>query len=1004
MMLRIIRLAFQLLVVFTVVRSAGAQSNIPDTQSPKDKLSTPQEALKSIKLPPGFKAQLFAHEPEVIQPINMSFDSRGRLWVSECLTYAESKTNFDLTLKDRIVILEDTDNDGVHDKRTVFWDQGHHLTSALPGFGGVWVLCAPNLLFIPDRDGDDKPDGEPEIILTGFDNNSIRHNIVNGLAWGPDGWLYGRHGITTTSFVGTPDTPASKRVPINCGIWRYHPSKKIFEVVCRGGTNSWGLDWDANGNAFFINTVIGHFWHSIPGAYFKRMFGEHFNPRLFELIDQHADHYHWDRVENWSDIRSKGVTPTTDKAGGGHAHCGFMIYQGDNWPIEYQGRAFTANLHGRRINVDRIEPNGNGFIARHEPDFMHVGDLWFRGIELVYGPDGGVFVIDWSDVGECHENDGVHRNSGRIYKITHGDMKKKPNADLSKLSNLELVDFVSSMNEWHYRQARRILQERATSGMKMMDAGEKLNSSLGKLKQSNHKLRALWMLYAISALDGKKILALLDSEDEQVRSWGVRFLMDEENMSSDTLQALEKLAVSEKSALVRLYLASILQKVPVGSRGNLALALASRQEDKNDYNQPLMLWYGIEPTVSMNPSFGVKLAKASAMGRHRIFVARVLAEEIDSNPNAMNELLLLAGSLDVDKQKEIAQGLQDGLRGRRKAKAPEAWNAFSERLVASKDADAAKLAREISIVFGDGRALDEVMKIAGNNRESAGARLAAISTLVENKAKGIEQLLPKLVNDRSVSEAAIRGLASFNLPETPKLIIGQFGRLDPAAKKAAIDTLCSRPAYAIELLNAVGESKVPRDVITAYHARQIAAFNDPSLGAKLSANWGEVRIPTEKKKEQIAKLRTQLETSSKEKADLVQGRLLFQKVCANCHGLFGQGGNLGPDLTGSQRSNLEYLLENILEPNATVAADYRMSAVTLKDGRLLTGLVFKRANKAVEVVGPTEKKTVLAEDIDSIKPLNVSPMPENLLESLKPGEIRDLFGYLMSPVQVLLPK
>lgn len=129
--------------------------------------------------------------------------------------------------------------------------------------------------------------------------------------------------------------------------------------------------------------MIGHFWHSIPGAYFKRMFGEHFNPRLFELIDQHADHYHWDRVENWSDIRNKGVTPTTDKAGGGHAHCGFMIYQGDNWPADYQGKAFTANLHGRRINADRIEAHGNGFVARHEPDFMNVGDLWFRGLSFV---------------------------------------------------------------------------------------------------------------------------------------------------------------------------------------------------------------------------------------------------------------------------------------------------------------------------------------------------------------------------------------------------------------------------------------------------------------------------------------------------------------------------------------------------------------------------------------------------------------------------------------------
>jgi len=995
-------LSFTVLLL-TLSLSLFAQTKIPDTQNPKDKLSDPKDALKSIKLPEGFKAQLFAYEPDVIQPIHMSFDTKGRLWVCECLTYAESKTNFDLTLKDRIVILEDTDNDGVHDKRTVFWDQGQHLTSAVPGFGGVWVLCAPKLLFIPDRNGDDIPDSEPEVILDGFDNKSIRHNIVNGLAWGPDGWLYGRHGITTTSFVGTPDTPISKRTPINCGVWRYHPTKKTFEVVSRGGTNSWGHDWDAHGNTFFINTVIGHFWHAIPGGYFKRMFGEHFNPRLYDLIDQHADHYHWDRVENWSDIRNKGVTPTTDKAGGGHAHCGFMIYQGDNWPSSYQGKAFTANLHGRRINCDKIEPNGNGFIAKHEPDFMFVGDLWFRGIELSYGPDGGVFVLDWSDVGECHENDGVHRNSGRIYKITFGNIKKPATSDLAKLSNSELVALVMSPNEWHYRQARRILQERAVISKNLPDVAEKLQSLLGKVELSQHKLRALWMLYSIGALDQKKILGLLDSDDEHLRSWGVRFLMDEESISGVAISSLEKLAQNEKSALVRLYLASALQKIAVPSRAELGLILATKVEDKNDHNQPLMLWYGMEPTVSADPMLGVKLAQATAMGIHRNFVARLLAEELDSSPKAMEQLLTLATSKNLDFQKEIAKGLQDGLRGRRKANAPPSWVAFQEKLITSQDVEAQKLAREIAIIFGDGRALDEVLKIASNNNENSNARMAALATLVENKAKGIELLLVKLVNDRGVSEGAIRGLASFNLPETSKLIVNGFSRLDPASRKAAIDTLCSRPAYAEELLQAVSDGKVPRDAISAYHARQISAFNNSELTTKLSSIWGEVRVPTEKKKQQIAMLRKELETANKEKVDLVQGRLLFQKVCANCHGLFGQGGNLGPDLTGSQRSNLEYLLENISEPNATVAADYRMSAVMLRDGRLLTGLVFKRANKAMEIVGPTERKTVLAEDVESIKSLNVSPMPENLLENLKPEEIRNLFSYLMSPVQIALP-
>ena len=997
------RFLFSLLFLCMTAQSWG-QVQIPDTQNPKDKLSTPQEALKSMKLPDGFKATLFAHEPQVIQPISMNFDERGRLWVCECLTYAESKTNFDLTLKDRIIILEDTNNDGVHDKRTVFWDQGHHLTSAVPGFGGVWVLCAPNLLFIPDKNGDDKPDGEPEVILEGFDNNSIRHNIVNGLAWGPDGWLYGRHGITTTSFVGTPDTPASKRTPINCGIWRFHPSKRIFEVVSRGTTNSWGHDWNAQGNLFFINTVIGHFWHAIPGAYFKRMFGEHFNNRLYELIDQHADHYHWDRAENWSDIRQKGVTPTTDLAGGGHAHCGFMIYQGDNWPEKYRGKAFTCNLHGRRLNCDRMENHGSGFIAKHEPDFLKVGDEWFRGIELAYGPDGGVYILDWSDVGECHENDGVHRNSGRIYKVTYGTPKSPAESNLGKLSDRQLVEFIHASNEWHFRQARRLLQERSLAGKDLTQEVTYLGKVLREAPSVTDKLRALWMLHSIKTLRESELLALLELPEAELRCWGIRLLMELPKVSETTQQALIRMAQRDSSAKVRLELASALQKLPLEQRPALGLALSKHGADASDHNLPLMIWYGMESSISTNPANGVKLAMETEIPKLKLFCARLLTEELAKSPQYLDDLLSQAALAGPSTQKEVAKGIQEGLRGIRKAKAPASWKGFETRLSSGKDDESKTLAREISLVFGDGRAMDEVRIIAMNGKESTPARNQALRSLIESKAPGLEKDLPKLVNDRSVCAEAIRGLGTVNLPETPNLLLGNFGRLDPESKKAAIDTLSSRPAYASALLKAMGEGKVSRDSLGAYHARQIAAFGDDALTKKLGEVWGEVRVPSEKKKERIAQLRSEVSANALKTADLSQGRALFNKVCANCHGLFGVGGNLGPDLTGSQRMNLEYLLENILEPNATVAADYRMSAVALKDGRLLTGLVFKRSNGVVEVAGPTERKTVPQDEIESIKPLNVSPMPENLLESLGKKDILNLFGYLMSPVQVTAPQ
>ena len=218
----------------------GPNPVVPDTEKAPIPFMTPAESLKALKLPDGFTATMFAHEPDVRNPIGIATDERGRLWVAENYSYAEASLGWDDKLKDRVIILEDTDGDGKADKRKIFWDQGRRLTSVEIGYGGVWVLDAPKLLFIPDKNRDDVPDGEPIVMLDGWNDSAIRHNIVNGLRWGPDGWLYGRHGILQTSQVGRPGATADQRTPMNVGIWRFHPTRHTFEVVCNGTTNPWG--------------------------------------------------------------------------------------------------------------------------------------------------------------------------------------------------------------------------------------------------------------------------------------------------------------------------------------------------------------------------------------------------------------------------------------------------------------------------------------------------------------------------------------------------------------------------------------------------------------------------------------------------------------------------------------------------------------------------------------------------------------------------------------------
>ena len=603
----------------------AVEQQLVNTQEITTPFVKPADALKGISLPDGFRVQLSAAEPAVQQPIAMAWDSRGRLWVAECYTYAESRVNFDLRLKDRILIFEDTDNDGVFDRRKVFWDQASQLTSIVLGFGGVWAACAPNILFIPDRNGDDVPDAEPEVVLDGFDNDSVRHNIVNGLKWGPDGWLYGRHGILASSEVGVPGTSEEERVRINCSIFRYHPVSKKFDVVCRGTTNSWGHDWDRHGQLFFINSVIGHLWHAVPGARYRRMYGNHFDKFLYELIPQTGDHFHWDQGnEHWADLKKKGMTLTSDAAGGGHAHCGMMIYGADNWPEEYRGHVFTLNLHGRRINQDTLYRQGAGYAGSHADDFMLTRDLWFRGIDLAYGPDGGVFVLDWSDIGECHDSDGIHRTSGRIFKITHGKTKALKK-DLSKLSSLDLAKLQTHTNEWHVRMARRLLQERAVARDDLGQVREHLFELYSGSISTPHRLRAMWALHATGALDEDWLLEQSNDESEHIRVWAIKLLTDGGQVSVKVLSRFVEMAGTDMAGLVQLNLASTLRLLPLAKRWPLATPLVSHKRYSADPVLPLMIWYGINPAVGEDRARAVELLAKCQIPKIRQFIARRLA-------------------------------------------------------------------------------------------------------------------------------------------------------------------------------------------------------------------------------------------------------------------------------------------------------------------------------------------------------------------------------------------
>lgn len=921
-----------LLAVLTFAPLLSTAAGFPepyDTEKAGDAPMPAAEAAKTAELPEGFRLEVFASEPDVRQPIGFTFDEKGRLWVAECYTFAENPRRWDLELNDRVTILEDTNGDGKSDKRTIFWDQGKRLTSVAVGHGGVWVTCAPQLLFIPDANGDLVPDGEPVVMLDGFDAETIGHNIVNGLKWGPDGWLYGRHGITSTSYIGAPGTPEKDRIAMNCAIWRFHPERKTFEVFCHGGTNPWGLEWNEDGQLFYTNTVIGHLWHAIPGAYYERMFGAHLNPLAYEYIGHTADHYHWDRgSEKWSDIR-EGISDKTSELGGGHAHMGCLIYQGGVWPKEYHGKLFACNLHGRRINMDILEREGNGYVGKHGKDFLMMKDPWFRGLDLITGTDGQVWMNDWSDTGECHDNDGIHRSSGRIYRIVYdGPEKGEP---------------TTGRPEWLTRRA---------------------NESLDPA-------------------------SLLSSTDEAQRALAIRWIAEDKSSAEPAL-------ATNSTPLVRLELAAALQRISLDSRFPLAFALCAHGEDATDRQQSLMIWYGIAEAVLKHPDEAVKLALASKLPTVTRLITRRLAEDLEKTPGPVNDLLSRASD---ENRLSILRGLNEALKGWSKATKPAAWGTISKT---GGDEETQTLIRELSVVFGDGRARDELLAIAANAEADPGARRAALTNLVRNPTPDLLPKLKEWTNDRVLGREAILGLANYDDPGVPDRVLNQWKR-DAVLRPAAMGTLVSRVSYAKVLLDRIAKQELPREAISPFQARQIQSLGDESLAKQLGEVWGEVRDTPVALKTEIANWKKLLTPEVIAQADPAKGKTTFAGLCGACHKLYGGGGAIGPDLTGSDRHNLDYLLGNIVNPNEVVPADYLLTVFTLKDGRVVSGVVPEQNEKTVTVQTPVERLTIPADTITKRESMPVSLMPEGLLKTMDEATVKDLIAYLMTKGPVAAP-
>ncbi|RPA68271.1 dehydrogenase [Cyclobacteriaceae bacterium YHN15] len=943
----------------------------------KAKFLNPQEAVEAMTIKKGFKVNVWAGEPMMTQPMAFCWDDRGRLWIAENKDYESRGHGFSNAGDSRILILEDTNGDGVADSQKVFLEGLAFPAAIAVGFDGLYLGAPPNLLFVPDRDGDDKADVEDiEILLTGWGIRD-RHETLNSLHWGPDGWLYGLQGFATPSKIRKPsgdkklyyhndpfpeDLLEADGVDINGGVWRYHPIKDRFEVVAHGFSNPWGIDYDAKGQLLMTACVIPHLWHVVPGGIYHRQGGQHFNPYVYEDIKTIADHSH----------RS--------------AHGGARVYQSDAFPKEEHGRIFMANIHEHAVLSDILIPKGSGYQGKHGDDFLMANNAQWVGFSMEIGPDGGLYVLDWHDADICGQ-EVLNEETGRIFRIMPENSLAEDfpgrYKDLNKMSDNQLVTLQKSPSDWHARRARGILQKRAAQGKLQNSTIEELKKIFDLEKNPDWRLKAMWSLHQLNGLSESELIKALNDRDPYVRSWAIQFLCEDNRPSAQALAKFQKMAQDDNSPVVRLYLAAALQRIPSKENFLIASKLLQHQEDANDHNLPKVIWYGIEPLFAENVNQFLDLSTKSKIPMVTQYIARraVDGDELEKlvaqigkgGPNT--ELLLM--------------GMMSGMEGRTDLSTPKNWKTVSESLQKSNP-KVKTLTEEMSGLFGDTEATQKAFVTLRNKNAPLEERQKALKMLTAQQRKELPEDLFQLIQETALRKEVIQSVAAFDNEALGKLLIDNYSKFSAEEKLESVQTLSSRSRYGNLLTKEIKEKRIPKSDVPPNVARQLLRV----VGSGFIEVWGPIETVA-KDEAAYEKYRGILTPSALSNGNLIAGKAVFQKSCGSCHKMYGEGGDMGPDLTGSNRTDVDYILLNVLEPSAEIQDDYKMVVINTLDGRTYSGNIISENQRQItlRVVGQDpvliNKSSIQSKDIT-----DVSMMPPGLFENLSEKEIVDLMAYL----------
>lgn len=975
---------------------AHIKSCIPSGQTvvPGEKPLSPQESLKRFTVADGLEIELVAAEPDVRQPVCLNFDERGRMWVVQYLQYpfpAGLKIiKYDEHLRavydkvpappprhvpgaDKVTIFEDRDGDGVFETHKDFVTGLNIATSALPGRGGVYILNPPYLLFYPDRDHDDIPDGDPLVLLEGFGIEDT-HAVANSLTWGPDGWLYGAQGSTCTATI-------RGRKIYGQFSWRFHPATFEFEVFAEGAGNTFCLEFDRKGR-LFSGTNIGNRRGSyyVQGGYYERTFSKHgpfTNPHTYGYFP-HMNH-------------------EGDPNRFSHS---LIVYEGGGLPARVEGKLLSLMPLQNQVQVSSLLPDGSSFRTLDAERLIETTDKWFRPVDIKAGPDGAVYVADWYDIRLTHADprDNWDRSNGRIYRLkARGSAPAKP-FDLARRSGDELLLNLSSPNKWLRQQTLRLLGDRRDTTL-VPRLLKLLDESAGQ-----PALEALWALNLCGGFGEDFASHALNHADPFVRLWTVRLLGDGKKVSPAMRTKLIDLARAERNVEVRSQLVCSARRLPASDALPIIQELAQHSEDIKDPHLPLLLWWAAEDKAISDRALVLARFNTSAAWKTPLLAEHLLPRLVQryaaegQEPDLEAAAALMRNAPGPSDRGRLLAAFSEGCKGRGLKAIPASLREVLNH--SADDSDSSMALLRLNLGIPQPADLVTALEFVGNDDKTATARrLDFIKALGQaGQRDAVLALLDALRTSRwpSVQREALAALQLFDDPQIGRDLLAAYPRLpkDRSVQPLALEVLSKRRDWARELARAVEANAVPRSDIRPELIERLRLHHDAELDLTIQKLWGATRPPPGEKQQRMAAL-AQVLTRGKGYAG--RGKALFTAICATCHTLFGEGQKIGPDLTGYERDNLDFLLVSIVDPSAGIREEYTNYEIETTDGLLLSGYILKQTPQSVTIEDGQEGKVVVPRD--HIKTLRASPnsrMPEGLLDALSDEQVRDLFAYLKS--------